>query len=787
MEIVKKQKMLLYVLAFLIPICLLSVTSSAVVYGSAVETKPKKSIHIEAKVGYDGQYQVGKPTPVFVTLKNNFDRDITGELVLNISTDQAITVSHVVPVEIVSGSEIHLNLNVDGNFSAKFNSFQFFEGNMEKGNKLAITGDINLVGKSVESTTMVGIISSDPDTLNFLLLLQGQGYDLTTVIMEDDFIAEIAESLDMFKVLVVNDVITSTWPQQKIDALTNWVAKGGTLLVGGGANYGQTMKALGDIVPVNGQSTMTLQDTSVIEQYVLTENTLEPIQVTKGSLIRGQSILTSNGTPIIAQNKVGLGTVLYTAFDLSLKPFSTWEGRTSFIQTLLSESLVPTALSGNYYYEDPKSILQQAVQFFPRLEAPPVMLLMLLFAIYVLLIAPILYLILKRVDKREWSWWIIPATAVLTTVIVIYVGAMNKTENYVHSVDVVQQSGDTTIVSGIGSIFLASNKDISVDVAADQYVQLSASNNNGNYASLKSSKEYVIRYEGDHNKLQWNANKYWTTRSFLKSPVVYGKDEFGQINATIEKRNDQYILIVQNNTGVDLSHLSFLNGGNANVIGSLAKGEEAELALPSSLQFTMSNRYGYSYGSQIFSQSLNYREEYARESALLDNSSTVGDSLRLVAFSYSNQSSYPVNNKKVKTDQLTMWNVNLVDTILKQMPESYLVKPNVTSEANAKLEKQGEDSFYLDSGSILLTYPLQELTSANAMASFQPTIEQNYLNNYKMSLFNEMTQVWDIYSGEPTIKLADYMNANHAIVLRMETINGGEGIIPTLLVEGESR
>lgn len=773
----------------LVPLWLLSITSSSLVYGSTVENKVTKSIHIGAKVGYDGQYRVNTPTPVFVTLKNNFDRDVKGELVFNISTAQGNTVSHVVPVEIVSGSEIQLTMNVDGNFGSKLNSFQFYEGTMEKGNQLDVTGDINVVGKSVASSAVVGIISSDPDTLNFLLLLRGQGYDLTTVIMEEDFVADSADYLDMFNVLVLNDVITSTWSEQKVDALTEWVAKGGTLLVGGGANYGQTMKAIEDILPVNGQSTTILEDTSVITQYALSENPLDPIQIIQGSLTQGESLITSNNNPIVARNTVGKGTVIYTAFDLSLKPFSVWEGRTSFIQTLLSDSIVPTAVSGGYYNEDPNWILQQAAQYFPRLEAPPVMLLMLVFAIYVVLIAPILYVILKRVDKREWSWWIIPASAVLTTLIVVYLGAMNKTENYVHSVDIVEQTGDTTIVRGIGSVFLASNKDLSIDVPSIQYVTLSPNNynGNGNANPLKRDKEYVIRYDGDHKELQWNNNKYWTTRSFLKSPIVFDEGEINKIDVSIEKRNDQMILVIENNTGVNLSHLSFINGGNVEVIGELAKGESTELQLTSPLQYTTVNTYRYSYGGQIFSQSSNAWEEYPRETALIDNGTTIGDSIKLVAFSYSDNSIYQVNNKKVKTDQLTLWNVNLLDLILEQMPDSHLVEPVVTTEDNANLQMQSDNTFYLHNGAILLTYPLNGTMSADAIGSFQPVFEQYYFNDFNMALFNETTQAWDKYSGEPSFKLADYVNDKKALVLKMESINGGEGVIPTLLVEGGSQ
>ena len=45
---------------------------------------------------------------------------------------------------------------------------------------------------------------------------------------------------------------------------------------------------------------------------------------------------------------------------------------------------------------------------------------------YMILIIPVLYFILKRKDKREYTWWIIPAIAVVTSIAIFAYGAKDR-------------------------------------------------------------------------------------------------------------------------------------------------------------------------------------------------------------------------------------------------------------------------------------------------------------------------------------------------------------------------
>ena len=45
---------------------------------------------------------------------------------------------------------------------------------------------------------------------------------------------------------------------------------------------------------------------------------------------------------------------------------------------------------------------------------------------YIILIIPVLYFILKRKDKREYAWWIIPVVALLTSIAIFGYGAKDR-------------------------------------------------------------------------------------------------------------------------------------------------------------------------------------------------------------------------------------------------------------------------------------------------------------------------------------------------------------------------
>src|SRR4029078_5679772 len=67
-----------------------------------------------------------------------------------------------------------------------------------------------------------------------------------------------------------------------------------------------------------------------------------------------------------------------------------------------------TRAAGTAGSGDDSQIVQAAAQL-PNLALPPVGGLIAILVVYILLIGPINYLILKRIDRREWAWVTMPA------------------------------------------------------------------------------------------------------------------------------------------------------------------------------------------------------------------------------------------------------------------------------------------------------------------------------------------------------------------------------------------
>ena len=77
---------------------------------------------------------------------------------------------------------------------------------------------------------------------------------------------------------------------------------------------------------------------------------------------------------------------------------------------------------------------QQIVDEFPSISPPNFGLLLVMFIIYMIVVAPVLYLVLRRVDKREWSWWLIPLISIICGAAIFFFGAENKRFMSTHSV-----------------------------------------------------------------------------------------------------------------------------------------------------------------------------------------------------------------------------------------------------------------------------------------------------------------------------------------------------------------
>jgi hypothetical protein len=257
------------------------------------------------------------------------------------------------------------------------------------------------------------------------------------------------------------------------EALADWVRRGGRLVISVGRNQQMVNELLGKMQVIGCNITGTVQRDELHSVWQWSGELNNPLKGPKGAKVdlarieiepnKGVEVLASEPpeggkeTPVIVQASCGLGRVILVGFDLETPPFTTWTGYKGFWQKLEKEvhhqgagpeadEGVPMAfggaVKGGPWGGDHQDL---ATQFSERLESfneVPVISfgwVALFILIYILVVGPLDYFLLKKVVKRLELTWITFPTVVLVVSAVAYFTAyyLKGNELRINKVDVI--------------------------------------------------------------------------------------------------------------------------------------------------------------------------------------------------------------------------------------------------------------------------------------------------------------------------------------------------------------
>lgn len=207
--------------------------------------------------------------------------------------------------------------------------------------------------------------------------------------------------------LIWQDTDSASLDVHQADALRGWVAGGGRFVIVGGTTGPSSLSAFPDtLLPYRPTSTVDVAPSSLVSLLGDTPRSTADVPALGGPLIDGRSMAAVGGQVVAAERPYGSGLVTIVGFD----PTAGWLKGTSLAEGLWRR-LIPTRSSGGPVIGDDSQIVQAASQL-PSLALPPVGGLVALLGGYILLIGPVNYLVLRRLDKREWAWVTMPALIV---------------------------------------------------------------------------------------------------------------------------------------------------------------------------------------------------------------------------------------------------------------------------------------------------------------------------------------------------------------------------------------
>ena len=477
--------------ALIAVLCLLLCTAPALADGG---------VTVSADFGYDGAVTYLSAMPLRVTLKNDgADAELTVAIDVDRSSSEYDTYEY--PLSLASGAEKQLMIPITLNYKQKSYTVRVT-------GKDGLIASVPITPKKVlaPSTMLVGVLSDSPQTLSYLnigtandQLMRGEVWQ--TITLTQDTFPDSYELMRAFSFLAVDGVDISQFSDAQRQALETWLTNGGVAIVGGGTRAVSAYRGFAEMTgvttgaPYSAQgAAQALVDALSDTQFPLTESAASAQGTALLSPIHGEranTIAELDGKPLIARSQVGSGLVYTTAFSLSEKPLSGWKGMSCFWQRVLLatgasvyQNLVDDSSShyrsGRDYYTDTSMLTTLGIANDESMIYP-----MLAIAVFLLLAGLGSYLLLKRLDKREWMWLTLPLLSACCVGVLCLMSSrmqLNKPAATAYSIYNISSDGRTSSATMAG-----------VAIAQKENITVSSREN----ALVEPSNTYYSYYEED--------------------------------------------------------------------------------------------------------------------------------------------------------------------------------------------------------------------------------------------------------------------------------------------------
>lgn len=217
--------------------------------------------------------------------------------------------------------------------------------------------------------------------------------------------------------LVVDADVFQSPMNDRLGALMEWVGTGGHLVVLPNASSSGRFHA--DWAKLFG---VQIKATDLFGKgLTMAERYTNPPAQTLRTLYEGspdEVLVGDEQGPILFRVRHGLGTVTFAAMDLSQPLWRDWSSAPLLWRDLLAPTIQSRRVDlrrqyGNNYYDFHSQNVIQGLRQIPELRAPSFFLLGSYLFVYVLVMVVANFIVLRRLDKKEWSLFTFPAIAIV--------------------------------------------------------------------------------------------------------------------------------------------------------------------------------------------------------------------------------------------------------------------------------------------------------------------------------------------------------------------------------------
>lgn len=367
------------------------------------------AITLTVEGGYGGYTKQDTWTPLRIGVTST--ETVDGELVIEDTNAENSADKIYTPVSLVKNARRQVTMYAPPGRNAV--NVKFYTNGVE-------LSSLPVTVRQLANTDRLVVVSGEPlDGFNFL-------GDMRTPLGGRSFLAQMrldqlpdhVASWGAVDVLIVNSVDSALLTEAQKGSVRAWIVNGGHLIVGGGPGARLTAPPWGDILPARtGAATNAGQGALNNLNAYVAANRIEPItevptqtatiplapmQVTATD---AQVLVNGSTAPLIVRRTLGRGLVDQLAFDVTIAPLRDWSERVQLFVALFGGRVGQPQALGPVRAEDAGSKAAKAI---PSTGLPPFWMVLAFLALYIGVIGPLNFAVLRKLNRLMWAWVSIP-------------------------------------------------------------------------------------------------------------------------------------------------------------------------------------------------------------------------------------------------------------------------------------------------------------------------------------------------------------------------------------------
>ncbi|MDR3539740.1 MAG: DUF4350 domain-containing protein [Desulfosporosinus sp.] len=605
----KLRKLILIVATLFVLLSIVALSANGILAASEDENQ-NPSIIIKAKGTYGNYTKRGAWLPLEVEVANQ-GKDLQGSLrvIPNDAPPGFSTLDYVSSAVLPQGSikAFDFYIPVQGSLTSVMIELISSE-------KVLAKQSVSLISLS-DVQWVIGLLDRSEEGFSSLSGLKQANWltpELCTVKNAD--LPEKAELLNLFNVLIIDDVNLKLTKEQA-DALTHWVSRGGTLVVGGGSGWQKVLPNLPpelQTVKVSGVETITLSALPSSLSEPAHDALPGPVQIADLQSSQGKTLFSEQGHPLAIKSQLGDGQVVYLAYDPALEPMSNWSGAKVLWKDLLINEKPDFANIPVFGQTNNLNGMANALGNIEGMALPSLRNMALVLGLYLLLAGLVNYLVLKKLDKREWTWITVPALAMVFVVLIYFTSFKTRPAEVIsHQINVVDVKQGTSLakVTSIIGLFAPNHETYNLQFPGRHLIgalpDIDGGIGMGSGTTTQNPKANIsVEQTPEQTNLEFQQMRSWVMRGFSS---VEDASLTGSISGEITYQDNKWLATITNST-----HYNFTDGviiSSANwfaKLGALQAGGQTQREIEMN-QTSRNNNPGMPLAYQIYNPQVNWQ------------------------------------------------------------------------------------------------------------------------------------------------------------------------------------